>query len=592
MNYTLVSCVESRIIDCTKFYARFVLGPYAEGQALTVANTLRRSLLSQIPGVAIIFVQIQAVSHEYETVPGLKECVLDLLLKLKEIRLTSDFVKFSPEVAFLKITGPCTVRARDLKLPFFIYCVDPDQYITTLSENGQLNIKLMIGCGKGHVTHTPDSPDYKQNIELLNATPFEFTETKNSRSKFSAVYKSWKQKQPLDSKPVYDWRTLPQLRDRMAYSPVFSPTLSRGPGAFNWSSSDVGGSDADFGDVFHQIVETELGKQPKYKSSFDSSIVDQLQEEPVNPNVAKKENTKAYTLKKQKPYGNFPLDNVFSPVTKVNYSIQATGLDHPGEKIYLEIWTNGSIDPKDAVHHAVQHAIQLFLPLQKPSTKKTNLSSPFLLPPTFKGTTRRPLKQQYHDQTRPFSLSNMSESEKRIQKKAKLQYLAQVTQQSQLLRQQLNKQSKTETGETETVENNVEIIRQQDQQSTDFVPQISKQFIDQRIVIMPKTQVQRKMQQTLFKIRKKGLKKTKQGLLNIDLMNLGLPSKLCWNLKNRGINTIDQLIVLPESELMTMPFMNRKCLQTINSQLTKRLFSIFVQQTHVRLVLSDNKRSW
>ena len=82
-----ISCKESRIENNRSFYGCFNLGPFDAGQSLTVANALRRTLLSECPGLGIISVTIENVSHEYSTLPGMRESVLDLLLNIKEIVL-------------------------------------------------------------------------------------------------------------------------------------------------------------------------------------------------------------------------------------------------------------------------------------------------------------------------------------------------------------------------------------------------------------------------------------------------------------------------------------------------------------------------
>ena len=84
MTYTLLSCIDSKIINSTKFYGRFELGTWNSGQALNIANILRRGLLSELSGTSITFVKIIGTSHEYDTLPGIQECILDILLNLKK----------------------------------------------------------------------------------------------------------------------------------------------------------------------------------------------------------------------------------------------------------------------------------------------------------------------------------------------------------------------------------------------------------------------------------------------------------------------------------------------------------------------------
>ena len=98
MDHLLLSCIESRVENNTSFYGRFQLGPFELGQGLTVGNALRRTLLSELRGLAITAVEIQGASHEYSALLGVRESVLDILLNLKQVVLTSEFQINEPHV--------------------------------------------------------------------------------------------------------------------------------------------------------------------------------------------------------------------------------------------------------------------------------------------------------------------------------------------------------------------------------------------------------------------------------------------------------------------------------------------------------------
>lgn len=153
-----LSCKESKLQKKRDFYGCFYLGPFNSGQSLTVANALRRILLSELKGIAITSVAIEGAYHEYETLPGVRDSILDIVLNLKEIVLKTRFSLREPVFAYLEAIGPGIVKACDLKLPFFIQCVDPDQYIATLAENGTLKMKMTIGEGKNYQIY-----NYKAN---------------------------------------------------------------------------------------------------------------------------------------------------------------------------------------------------------------------------------------------------------------------------------------------------------------------------------------------------------------------------------------------------------------------------------------------
>jgi DNA-directed RNA polymerase subunit alpha len=151
MSQFFISCKESRIESNRSFYSSFFLGPFDPSESLTVANALRRTLLSELPGIAIISVEIEGAPHEYSNIPGVRDSVLDILLNIKEIVLKKLSKNMRPQVGYLRVRGPGIVRASDLRLPPLIQCVDPEQYIATLSEDGFLNMKFIIDEGKNYV---------------------------------------------------------------------------------------------------------------------------------------------------------------------------------------------------------------------------------------------------------------------------------------------------------------------------------------------------------------------------------------------------------------------------------------------------------
>nr|YP_010506625.1 RNA polymerase alpha subunit [Tetraselmis suecica]UXF58488.1 RNA polymerase alpha subunit [Tetraselmis suecica] len=144
------TCVESSVNDPKNTYARFKIGPFLETQTLTIANNLRRALLTELDGIAVVAVKIKGVSHEYSSLPGVKESVLDILLNIKQIPLGSAFQVYSPHLAYLNCQGPTKVTAKDIQLPPFLKCTDPDQYIATVCTGGYLKLVFLICPGKNY----------------------------------------------------------------------------------------------------------------------------------------------------------------------------------------------------------------------------------------------------------------------------------------------------------------------------------------------------------------------------------------------------------------------------------------------------------
>ena len=147
MEHLVLSCLESRVEDNRNLYGRFLLGPFIKGNALTVATALRRALLSEVERAAITAIDIQGITHEFSTIVGVRESVLEISLNFQQVVLFHQVSLKTVQIGYLQVQGPAVVHANDLKLPLGIECVDPTQYIATLSTEGLLVVKFLIGKG-------------------------------------------------------------------------------------------------------------------------------------------------------------------------------------------------------------------------------------------------------------------------------------------------------------------------------------------------------------------------------------------------------------------------------------------------------------
>ncbi|HEY9834929.1 MAG TPA: DNA-directed RNA polymerase subunit alpha [Stenomitos sp.] len=143
-----IECVESKTLKNQSQYSKFVLEPLERGQGTTVGNALRRVLLSNLEGAAVTAVRIAGVNHEFATIEGVREDVLEILLNMKEIVLKS--YTSAPQIGRVMITGPATVRAAQFDLPSEVDIVDPGQYIATLAPGARLEMEFRIEKGKGY----------------------------------------------------------------------------------------------------------------------------------------------------------------------------------------------------------------------------------------------------------------------------------------------------------------------------------------------------------------------------------------------------------------------------------------------------------
>jgi DNA-directed RNA polymerase subunit alpha len=130
------------------FYGKFVISPLERGQGITVGNALRRVLLSNLEGAAVTAVRIAGVTHEFMTVPGVREDVLDILLNMKEIVFKS--YSAQPQIGRLLIQGPATVTARHFELPSELEIVDPDQYVATVTAGATFEMEFRVESGVGY----------------------------------------------------------------------------------------------------------------------------------------------------------------------------------------------------------------------------------------------------------------------------------------------------------------------------------------------------------------------------------------------------------------------------------------------------------
>ncbi len=152
--------IETLELSADGKYGKFVMEPLERGYAITLGNSLRRVLLSTLPGAAITNVKIDGVVHEFSTIPGVKEDVTEIVLNLKGLiaKLHADAAK----KIYIEAEGPCVLTAEAIKSDFEVEILNPDMYIATLDEGAKLNIEMTIDKGRGYVSAEQNKP--AQNI--------------------------------------------------------------------------------------------------------------------------------------------------------------------------------------------------------------------------------------------------------------------------------------------------------------------------------------------------------------------------------------------------------------------------------------------
>lgn len=141
-----IKCVE---VDVDTFYARFLIEPLERGFGITLGNSLRRILLSSLPGYAIDTIKVEGITHEFSTIPGVTEDVTDLVLNLKQVCLKSD--DMNDKELSIKAKGPCEVKAGDIITGPDMEIVNKDLHIAYLDDDAVLNIDMTAIKGRGYV---------------------------------------------------------------------------------------------------------------------------------------------------------------------------------------------------------------------------------------------------------------------------------------------------------------------------------------------------------------------------------------------------------------------------------------------------------
>lgn len=166
MNNISIKCLKSEKIQSGTCHGQFLINSLRPGQGITIGNQLRRVLLGDLGGVAISAVRIAGVSHEFSTIPGVREDILEILLNLKGIVFKSQTQ--DTQFGRLKIQGPSVVTADLIQLPPNIEIVNPNHYIATISTSNILEIEFKFEYGVGYKLASQTFSDEAENYLQLD----------------------------------------------------------------------------------------------------------------------------------------------------------------------------------------------------------------------------------------------------------------------------------------------------------------------------------------------------------------------------------------------------------------------------------------
>ena len=193
----------------SEFRSRFVLEPLEPGFGYTLGNSLRRTLLSSIPGAAVTSIRIDGVLHEFTTVPGVKEDVTELILNIKRLVVSSEHDE--PVVMYLRKQGPGKVVAGDIQPPAGVEVHNPDLHLAELNGKGKLEIEFVVERGRGYVSASLN----KQVGQEIGRIPVDSIYSPVLRVTYKVEATRVEQRTDFD-KLVLDVETKPAMRPRDA----------------------------------------------------------------------------------------------------------------------------------------------------------------------------------------------------------------------------------------------------------------------------------------------------------------------------------------------------------------------------------------
>lgn len=193
----------------SEYRSRFILEPLEPGFGYTLGNSLRRTLLSSIPGAAVTSIRVDGVLHEFTTVAGVKEDVTELILNIKQLVVSSEHDE--PVVMYLRKQGPGKVTASDIQPPAGVEVHNPDLHLAELNAKGKLEIEFVVERGRGYVSASLN----KQVGQEIGRIPVDSIYSPVLRVTYKVEATRVEQRTDFD-KLVLDVETKPAMRPRDA----------------------------------------------------------------------------------------------------------------------------------------------------------------------------------------------------------------------------------------------------------------------------------------------------------------------------------------------------------------------------------------
>lgn len=158
-----IDCIDLKTNDYKENYGKFIFEPLDQGQGITLGNVIRRILLSDLYGIAIVGIRIAGINNEFCTLSGVREDVLEIILNLKEVVLKGTINNTT--IGRLKVQGPAIITAGSIQFDD-ITIINPNHYIATISDNSIIEMEFKVENGKNY--HLVDSKIYNETIDFLD----------------------------------------------------------------------------------------------------------------------------------------------------------------------------------------------------------------------------------------------------------------------------------------------------------------------------------------------------------------------------------------------------------------------------------------
>ena len=364
-----IQCLE---VDEKRNYSKFVCEPLERGYGVTIGNSLRRILLSSLPGTAITSIKIEGVLHEFSTIPNVVEDVPELIVNLKDVRLKMD----GNEERVIRIDAKeGEVTAGDIITDGVVEVLNKDLHIATVSEGGHLVIEMTVNTGRGYNTAEQNKKE-GQDISVL---PIDSIYTPVKKVNYSVENTRVGQMVDYDKLVIEVW-TDGSLKPYEALS-LAAKVMTGHLELFIDLSEAAKNTQV--------MVEKEESKKEKV---LEMTIEDlELSVRSFNclkragiatvsegghlviemtVNTGRGYNTAEQNKKEGQDISVLPIDSIYTPVKKVNYSVENTRVGQmvDYDKLVIEVWTDGSLKPYEALSLAAKVMtghLELFIDLSE-----------------------------------------------------------------------------------------------------------------------------------------------------------------------------------------------------------------------------------